>query len=255
MPEDIKNLTEALEKCVRPATFPVAVKLAVDGDVAPQKARRPARDLGNPLAACKGLNLARTLGWTVIFAKEDHACPVGSIIAGHIEPDLFLDGFVSDLYQDDIEVSRKMESGYPRHPVGSINEIWLSPLDRCEYEPDVAVVYGNPAQILTLIQAANYGLGTGIDSTSTGRVGCSAWIAGAIISNECTYSVPGFGERVFAGTQDHEMCFIIPRTRFASMSEALGIMRKKGAYRYPVPNMNLTMQSRMPEKYYKLFPE
>ncbi|MEE8546745.1 MAG: DUF169 domain-containing protein [bacterium] len=245
----IGKLVEAIEKNVKPTTHPVAVKLAAEGDEISQKHRRPSRDFGNPVAACQGMSMARTFGWTVVLGEDDHACPVGAIGAGHIEPDLFLEGGVAELYQDDPEAARKMEATYPRQPVGAINEIWLSPLARCEFDPDLAVIYGNPGQILVLIHAANYGKGDGIRSSGTGRFGCSEWIAGVAQSGECAYAIPGSGERVFAGTQDHEMCFMVPASKFESLTQGLAVMRKKGMYRYPVPNMNLMNKPKMPEKY------
>ena len=142
-----------------------------------------------------------------------------------------------------------MESTYPRHNAGNVDQIWLSTLERCEFDPDLVVVYGSPAQILVLIHAANYGHGEGISSQSTGRFGCAAWIAGVVQSDEYECMVPGSGERVFAGTQDHEMSFMIPCSRFETITQNLEIMRKKGVYRYPVPNMNILGMPEMPEKY------
>lgn len=255
MSEVIQKLSEALDRNVRPASFPVAVKLAREGEEVTQRNKRPGHDFHHPVAVCQGLNIARSFGWTLVFGKEDHACLLASVAAGHIEPDLFLDGTVADLYQDDPEVARRMEAGYPRHPVNTVHEIWLAALNRCEFDPDLVVVYGSPAQILVLIHAANFGRGVGIESSSTGRFGCATWIAGVVQSGECTYMVPCSGERVFAGTQDHEMSFIIPRSRFQSLTEGLGIMRKKGTYRYPVPNMNLMKEPGLPPKYYTLDPE
>ncbi len=249
MPEGTKKLMEALEVNVRSATYPVGIKLAGQNDEIVQKHRRPLRDMGNPVAACQGLNMARTFGWTIVMGSEDHACPVAAVGAGHIPPDLFLEGAVAGLYQDDVEAGRKMEASYSIHPQGAVREIWFSPLARCEYVPDVSVVYGTPAQILVLIQAANYGYGPGIKSSSAGRFGCSEWIAGVSQSGECTYTVPGSGERVFAGTQDHEMSFIIPGSKFESLAGGLAALRKKGMYRYPVPDMNLMNEPRMPDGY------
>jgi uncharacterized protein (DUF169 family) len=249
MSEIVGKLNEALEKHLRPATFPVGVKLAGEGEEIGQRHKRPSADFHNPIAACQGLNIARTIGWTMVFGKDDHACPLGSIAAGHMNPDPFLEGTVAGLYQDDPEVSRRMEATYPRNPVGEVGEIWLSPLSRCEFDPDLAIVYGNPAQVLILIHAANYGYGVGIQSHSTGRFGCSAWIAGALQSDEYAYVVPGSGERIFAGTQDHEMSFIIPQSKFESLIEGLRVMWKKGSYRYPVPSMNLLNQPAMPREY------
>jgi len=48
------------------------------------------------------------------------------------------------------------------------------------------------------------------------------------------------------------MSFMIPRSRFHSVTEGLEIMRKKGTYRYPVPNMNLLGEPKIPEQYREL---
>jgi len=252
MSEILKDLNDALSSNVKPSTFPVAVRLAKKGEELKQRFKRPGPDLGHQVAVCQGLNIARTFGWTLVFDSTDHACPLASVAAGHIDPDEFLQGAVADLYQDDPEAARKMEAVYPRHEVGDVEQIWLSALGRCEYDPDLVIVYGNPAQILVLVHAANYGYGEGIASTSTGRFGCANWIAGVVQSDECEYTIPCSGERVLAGTQDHEMSFMIPRSRFQSVTKGLGIMRKKGTYRYPVPNMNLLGAPHLPEKYVEL---
>lgn len=249
----LRNLNDALMSSVKPSTFPVAIRLAKEGEELAQQFKRPVADLGNQLAACQGLNITRIFGWTLSFGSEDHACPLASVAAGQLNPDEFLSGAIADLYQDDPEAARRMEASYPRHEAGKIQQIWLSTLERCEFDPDLVVVYGSPAQVLVLIHAANYGRGEGVGSPSTGRFGCAAWIAGVALSDEYEYMLPGSGERVFAGTQDHEMSFMIPRSRFESIAESLGIMRKKGVYRYPVPNMSILGMPKMPEKYEELW--
>lgn len=249
---DPRQLDEIVQKNVRPATYPVGVKLAAAGDAEPDKARRPVRDLGNPIAVCQGMTIARTIGWTMVFTPEDHGCPVGSVVAGHSPAGKFLNGEVASLYQDDPEAGRTMEGSYPRLAEGEAAGIWISPLSRCAFEPDLAVIYGTPAQMVVLLHAANFGRGEGVRSVSSGRVGCSAWIAGVVSSGECTYMIPGSGERVFGGTQDHEMSFIIPSSRFDEVARGLEKMRRKGSYRYPVPNMHLMAKPNMPEIYRKL---
>jgi len=248
------KLHETLVKYGRLATFPVGVKLAKKGDQAPEKIRYPLRDLGHRLAVCQGMTAARTLGWTMGFKKEDHGCPLPHVFLGHVAPDIFLDGAIAGPYQNDPEFAKSMEATYPRWPFGAIQETWLSPLNRCGYEPDLAVVYGNPAQILALIQAANFQKGTGLKSSSTGRLGCSLWLAGVIQSGECTYMVPGPGERVFAGIQDHEMSFAVPSSDFERLVAGLEYIGKKGAYRYPVPNLSALSEPKIPQNYFHIAP-
>jgi uncharacterized protein (DUF169 family) len=153
------------------------------------------------------------------------------------------------------ECAMSMEASFPRWPVGSIQEVWISPLNLCEFEPDLAMIYGNPAQVLVLIHAANFRKGSGIKSLSHGRGGCATWLAGVIQSNECTYMIPGSGERVFAGTQDYEISFAIPHSQFENIMEGLEFMRKKGTYRYPVSNLAILSQPKIPKEYFSIDPD
>ena len=107
----------------------------------------------------------------------------------------------------------------------------------------------------TLLTAANFRHGPGIKSVSSGRGGCSTWIAGVSQSGECTYMLPGVGERVFGGTQDHEMSFAIPCGKFEHIIEGLKYVRKQGAFRYPVPNLAILSEPTMPKEYYSLDPD
>jgi len=245
---------DAVAKHCRLITTPVGVKLVKEGEAAPRKMKYPMADLGNRLAVCQGMSLARTFGWTVGFRAEDHACPLPRVFLGHIAPDKLLEGTIAGPYQDDPACRQEMEASYPRWPLGSFHEVWLAPLDRCAFVPDLAVAYGNPAQILTLIQAANFRHGPGIRSVSSGRYGCSSWLAGVAQAEECTYLVPGPGERVFAGTQDHEMSFAAPYSQFDRVTEGLAYVRSHGAFRFPVPQMALLAEPNIPAKYHEIEP-
>lgn len=255
MPEKAIKLFDALKQYCLPHTLPVGIKLAKAGEKIQQKAKYPLKDIGNRLAICQGMTIARTIGWTMAFRKEDQACPLSSVIIGYLKPDPFLKGKISGYYQDEQECSERMEAAFPRLPLNSIEQIWLSPLNKCEFKPDLAVVYGNPGQMITLITAANFRHGPGIKSTSSGRGGCSTWIAGVRQSGECTYMMPGVGERIFAGTQDTEMSFAIPYAKFEQIIEGLKYIRKQAAFRYPVPNLSILSEPKMPKEYYSLDPD
>jgi len=245
----LDTLFETLESHCRLHTRPVGVKLAEKGETVPDKTKYPADHLGNPLAVCQGMTLARSFGWRMAFKKDDHACPLPLIFMGHAHPDKFLNGDIARFYQDDPDCMKKMEASYPRWPAGKYEAVWLAPLKACEFVPDLVVMYGMPAQILALIQAANFGHGPGIQSISSGRYGCSQWLAGVVQTGECTYMIPGPGERVFAGTQDHEVSFAVPYSRINSLIDGLKYIRKQGSYKFPVPNMGLLAQPRIPKSY------
>lgn len=254
MNEHCNRLFEALETHCRLATTPVAIKLAKTEETCPQKVKYPLEHVGHQLAICQGMSIARTYGWTMAFKTGDHACPLPRIFMGHIPPDKFLEGTIASFYQDEVECMKLMEASYPRWPLDRYSEIWLAPLNKCGFVPDLAVAYGTPAQILTLIHAANFRHGPGIISVSTGRYGCAHWIAGVPQADACTYMIPGPGERIFAGTQDHEMSFAVPLSKFDSLIEGLTYARSKGAYKYPVPNLAFLSEPGIPKKYREIDP-
>lgn len=252
--KEIKELCEAVEKYLRVASFPVGIRLAREGEKIPQRARSPLKAIGHRLALCQGVNLARTYGWTMVFGKEDHACPGALVYLGHVSPEEYLKGGLSTVYVENEDIGRAMEATFPLMPEGSVAEVWIAPLDSCQFNPDAAVIYGMPGQIVALIQAANFRKGTGISSRSTGRGACASWLIKVVQSNECTYVVPGGGEKIYAGTQDHEMAFSIPRSKFQEIIEGLEYVRKQGAFRFPIPVLGIMAEPILPEKYKRFMP-
>ena len=250
----LMRLQDTLQRCCRLPTQPVAVKLARQGDKPPARTKYPLEHIGNRLAVCQGMNIARTMGRVLAFRKVDHACPFPRIFMGHVPADRFLDGAIADYYLDDSQRMRAMEASYPRWKADTYQQIWLAPLTNCDFQPDLVVAYGNPAQILAMVHGANYTIGTGVASVSSGRFGCNTWIAAVPQSGACTYSIPGPGERVFAGTQDHEMSFAVPVSKIDAIIAGMDYVRRRGMYRYPVPRMSALAEPRIPEKYFQIDP-
>ena len=89
-----KELIEKIESHVRPATFPVAVRLLGSDEPIPDKARRPQRDLGVQITTCQGVTMARRYGWTVALTRDDINCPLTKVAFGlETEPSYFTDGY------------------------------------------------------------------------------------------------------------------------------------------------------------------
>ncbi|MBC7106529.1 MAG: DUF169 domain-containing protein, partial [Firmicutes bacterium] len=139
------------------SSFPVGVKLVGAGEELPPKTRTP-RDLGVRLALCQLLGLARRYGWTLGVGREEHNCPLGSIIMG-FEPAVpfYLEGNVAEgTYVATKEAGVRSEMALRRLDHAPERRVVLGPLDRISFEPDVVVIHGHPAQMMRLIQAALY---------------------------------------------------------------------------------------------------
>jgi len=69
---DVKAITEMIENYVRPATFPVGIKMLKPGEPLPPKTRTPT-DLGSRFATCQTINVVRRYGWSIGLAADAHS--------------------------------------------------------------------------------------------------------------------------------------------------------------------------------------
>lgn len=242
-----------IEQYVRPITFPVAVKISEDKHI-PPKFRQPSKFLGHRITICQGVNLARRYGWSLGFLEEDHACGLSILIFGFREvPDFAVEGHtVYPAYAKTPEAGARTQATTLHAPVGSIGSILLSPLNKAEFEPDVVLVYGNPAQIVRFIQGALYLEGGYIESRFAGRCACAGEFVYPYLSQKCNVIIPGGGERIFAMTNDDELVFAIPRSQFKSMAEGLEATHKTGVARIPTPFFGIHSHPVFPTLYEKL---
>ncbi len=73
---------QALNRFIRPQTFPISVKMVESADDFPERTRRPVRDMGFKSTICVAIALARKYGWTIGMTAEDNACPVAAYLYG-----------------------------------------------------------------------------------------------------------------------------------------------------------------------------
>jgi uncharacterized protein (DUF169 family) len=215
---DVKQIKEGLDRYVMPQTFPVAFKLIRSEDEIPEKARRPMKDLGYPIALCQATALTRRYGWTMAVGKEDQCCIGGAQTMG----------FVSESVGGPVGAENRHEPGKYQYHV-------TAALDRADFEPDVIALYGNSAQIMRLVQSAIGGPGGSgkINAVATGFGDCADIAARTVLTDECQFILPSGGDRVFASTQDHEVIFAMPWSKAEAVMEALAGTHKAG-FRYPV---------------------
>ena len=116
-----------------------------------------------------------------------------------------------------------------------IEALYLAPLERLARDPDVVVVYGNPAQLMRLIHGGTHRSGNPIQSSFSGRASsCTEGVIGAYQDQTLKVVVPGNGDRVWGGCQDHEMVMAVPAAGLAEVVEGLEKTHAQGI-RYPIP--------------------
>ena len=244
----VQELEQGLNKFIRPATFPLAIKMLKSEDEIPEKTKRPFKQMGNKIAICQGIGMARKYGWAVAMGKEDMQCSLGAAPFGFFKDvSFFEEGNLSaGMFTASQELGKSQEDLVDRYAHGEYSHILVAPLSRTSFEPDLYMVYGSPAQMMRLIQGALYNEGGAIHSSAMGRVGCAAIIT-VIKEDKCRYIVPGNGDRIFGMTQDYEMAFFIPPSQVDNVLEGLAMTHKAGV-RYPITSF-FDFQATFPPTY------
>ena len=245
---DIKEIEQALNSYIRPLTFPLAIKMLKSEDEIPEKTRRPFQQMKKKVAICQGIGMVRKLGWAVAMGKEDMQCSLGAAPFGFFKNINFYNegNLAAGMFTASKETGKKEEDLIDRFDYGLYSHILVAPLNRTAFKPDMFMVYGNPAQIMRLIQGALYNEGGAVQSSSMGRLGCATIIT-VMKSNECRYLVPGNGDRIFGMTQDYEMSFIIPVSKMDTVLDGLA-KTHKGGIRYPITSF-FNFQAAFPPSY------
>ncbi len=233
--EEIRNL-------LRLKTFPVAVKLLEEGEDIPEGAKRPMSDLGHHLALCQGFSMSRREGTLVAMLKEDMWCFMPVIGFGLAEPpEYFLEGHgFSQFTTSTMEGARNRAHEFPRLKTGKYIGVVSAPLETTNFEPDLVIIYCDPAQLRLLLMAKAWRDGRGIACTLTAGAACVWSLVPAIQSEECQVAVPCPGEQTKAMAQDDELIFTVPRGKLEDVVLGLRYLDEHGL-RFP---MGLTL---MPE--------
>jgi MtaA/CmuA family methyltransferase len=219
------------------------------GEPIPDRARRPARDFKKLSMNCQAIDMARRYGWTLALTREDHICSLGIAALGFERPThLHSSGTLCEgMYTETKEAGQRSEAAVDRFAPGAYACLLVAPLDRATFEPHVVCVYGNPAQIMRLTQAALWKRGGKLTSAFGGRVACSEIIVTAMKSDEPQVILPCSGDRIFGQTQDHEMAFSIPWSHMEDVVEGLRGTHA-GGIRYPITQF-MEYEAKLPPRY------
>ncbi|TFG10930.1 MAG: hypothetical protein EU535_07930 [Promethearchaeota archaeon] len=241
-----EDLEALINKYLRLATFPVAIKLFENpNDLDSIKfLRKPEKEI----ALCQIFSYARYYGWTMGCTKEDNICPLADIALGFEEKSkLFEEGaFFIGRYNSTKEAAKKTSASMSNIPHGKFNAIVAGALNRIDFEPDLILIWGNSAQIMRIIQGYLWNRGGKISMSTFCDGVCADTISNAIISGELQIAFPCLGDRRFGMAIDSDLIASIP---FSLLNEIIDGMEKthKAGTRYPIP-----FQLSTPEFFLKL---
>ncbi len=221
-----------LEEMLRVQTYPLAVKLVKDESEFPERTRRPEQKI----AVCQGLTMSRRYGWTMGITEKESGCPAVNLAYGWtrlIDEQAMAEFFLGAGYVSDEAGAKSIVQNLDRLEPRNYGGVIISPLTRTRIVPDVILVYGNPAQIMRLIQGAMHKEGKKVKSELAGMAAsCTGGIVRTFNTGEYQVVIPGNGDRIFAATYDNEMLFGIPA---AKAEDIVFGMRAQRVAKYPIP--------------------
>ena len=233
-----RELGRAIETYLRPATFPLAIKLVKSESEIPAKSKRPGSDLDLRTFICQNFRMCRTYGWTIAATEADCSCKFARAAYGWDPPTeesrTWGRQFTVGLYANDVETSDK----FAEHHFVFENEyagLVISPLTRTKVEPDVVQIYCLPAQAMRLIQSYLFFAGGVMEFSSAGRSGsCHEGVIKTFSTDLPQLVLLGNGDRVWGGAEDSEVMFAIPKSKLELIVEGLKRTHEAGL-RYPIP--------------------
>ena len=251
--EIMVKLEQTINRHVRPATFPLAVRMVKESEPLPERTRRPKETFGHTVAICQIFSIARRYGWQLAVGEEDVGCPL-ALTAFGLKPatEPFRCGeMCGGMYTETNEAGARTEAELPGFNFQEYKYVLMSPISHAGFEPHLYLIYGNSAQVMRLLTACLWKEGGYLHSRFSARLDCADICIETMRTGKSQIVLPCYGDRVLGQTQDHEMAFTIPAGHEEQMIQGFEGTHK-GGIRYPIPSF-LRYEPQYPEHYYKLF--
>jgi uncharacterized protein (DUF169 family) len=233
-----QELGKELRRYINPETFPVGIKLLKDKTEIPSGIRTPLKDLKVKMAHCQAQAICRKYGWTIAMTQEDLGCAISGHTYGWepADPEGAIDFLTRMNYAADSPSALKILQTFRTLTPGQCEAVVYSPLEWTKVEPDVILIYLNPAQLMRCVHGSTQRTGQPITSSFTGRAAsCTEGVLGAFLDQSPKVVIPGNGDRVWATAQDHEMAYAFSAFHLKDLVEGLARTHERGI-RYPIPS-------------------
>lgn len=231
--KDWEQPIRRLELLMRLKSFPVAFKLLENKEALE---RIPfLRRLKHKSTLCQMTNLVRNFDWTVGAESGDFLSLMCPSIIGLAEiADYMKDGtFRSIVWTKSRADGRKYENGIPRIPTGKYEAVALAPLVYNPFDPDLVLIYANPAQMMLLINSLQFEEYEVMEFFCVGESSCADAIARCYLTGKPSLTIPCYGERRYGHAQDDELVMALRPESVDKALHGMEALYRRGI-RYPI---------------------
>ncbi len=184
---------------------------------------------------CQAPFLVRVQGMTIGVTSDDKLgdrCKrIHGLLATNEDAMKGEAAMLANTWMPSAEEGMKQQHDYPRIPPGEA--IVLAPLGANKFEPEVILIYGNPAQIMLLMCGMQkieyerfpfYFIGEGACADSLGQ---------CYTTGKPAVAIPCYGERAMGQVKDDEIVIALPPGETDRAIKGMAILEKIG-FRYPI---------------------
>jgi len=219
---------------MRLKSFPVAFKMLEKKEELDDIpfVRRPEEKV----SLCQLITQVRCNDWTVGAELDNFLSPMCPSIIGLTElpHNGFLDGtFRNIVWTKTRKDGQKYEQGIPRIPTGKYEAVAMAPLVYNPFEPDIVLIYANPAQMMLLINALQFEDYEVMQFFCVGESSCSDAIARCYMTDKPSLTIPCYGERRYGHAQDEDLVMALPADKMEKALAGLEVLYRRGI-RYPI---------------------
>lgn len=231
--QDWEKPIRRMELLLRLKSFPVAFKMLEkkeDLSTIPFL-RRPQ----NKMTMCQMITLVRNFDWTVGADLGDFLSPMCPSIIGLTDiPEVVKDGtFRSIVWVQTKEDGKRYEAAIPRLPLGKYEAVAMAPLVYNPFDPDIVLIYANPAQMILLINALQFEDYEVMEFSCVGESSCSDAVAKCYLTGKPCLTIPCYGERRYGHAQDEDLVMALPAGVMGKALRGLEMLYRRGI-RYPI---------------------
>lgn len=230
---DWEKIIRRMEQLLRLKAFPVAFKMLEKKE---DLEKIPfLRRSGKKVTLCQLITQVRSFDWTVGAVLDDFIFPGCPSIIGLTDiPDTHKDGtFRSIIWVATKKDGKKYEASIPRIPMGRYEAVAMAPLVYNPFEPDIVLIYANPAQMMLLINALQFEEYEVMQFFCVGESSCSDAIARCYLTKKPSLTIPCYGERRYGSAQDEDMVMAIPAGLMEKALRGMEALYRRGV-RYPI---------------------
>jgi len=232
---NLKDAGERIEKILRLKTFIVGLQFF--GKLEDMERIKKLKRVDSKRVFCQVITMARTYGWTIGVTPDNliHNSFCNVMLGFSNKPDFMSDGtYKGSIWFENKEDARRYEESIPAIPPGKFHAVAISPIFSERLNPDLVLIYGNPAQMILLINGYQWKDYERMTFHCAGESSCADVIAQCYLSKKPSLSIPCYGERRFGHVQDDELVIAMAPESLEKIAEGLEKLSEKGI-RYPIP--------------------